>query len=95
MPENVYNKLSSLKRGKASGPDNLPAWILKDFAMELSTPIATIFNASIQERSVPDVWKLADVVPIPKSHTINKCRKRLTSNIINTNNFKNYLTIYC
>ena len=39
----MYTKLSKLKRGKASGPDNLPSWILKD------------------------LWKEADVVPIPKS----------------------------
>jgi hypothetical protein len=35
-PEDVYKQLSNLKRGKAWGPDNLPTWILKDFAMELS-----------------------------------------------------------
>jgi hypothetical protein len=40
-PEEVYNQLSNLKRGKASGPDNLPTWILT------SCPI---FNASIQGR---------------------------------------------
>ena len=47
-PEDVYKQLSNLKRGKASGPDKLPTWILKDFAMELSSPVALIFNASIQ-----------------------------------------------
>ena len=66
-PEKVYTKLSNLKRGKASGPDNLPSWILKDFAMEFSSPVAEIFNASIQVRIVPDLWKEADVIPIPKS----------------------------
>ena len=30
-PEDVYKQLFNLKRGKASGPDNLPTWILKDF----------------------------------------------------------------
>ena len=65
-PEEVYEELVHLKRGKASGPDNLPTWILKEFAMELSSPVALIFNASIQEMSVPNVWKLADVIPIPK-----------------------------
>ena len=32
--------------------------------MELSSPVALIFSASIQERSVPNVWKLADVIPV-------------------------------
>ena len=71
-PESVYVKLSNLKRGKASGPDNLPSWILKDFAMELSSPVAEIFNASILERIVPDSWKEADVKPIPKSVSVKE-----------------------
>ena len=35
--------------------------------MEFSSPVAEIFNALIQERIVPDSWKEADVIPIPKS----------------------------
>ena len=35
--------------------------------MEFSSPVAEIFNASIQEKIVPDLWKEADVIPIPKS----------------------------
>ena len=77
-PESVYVKLSNLKRGKASGPDNLPSWILKDFAMELSSPVAEIFNyASILERIVPDSWKEADVIPIPKSVSVKEIENDL------------------
>ena len=71
-PEDVYSKLSNLKRTKASGPDNLPSWILKEFAMEFSSPVAEIFNASIQERIVPVSWKEADVIPIRKSDKVNE-----------------------
>ena len=76
-PEEAYKELAHLKRGKASGPDNLPTWILKEFAMELSSPVALIFNASIQERSVPNVWKLADVIPIPKTNPVKEIEKDL------------------
>ena len=76
-PESVYVKLSNLKRRKASGPDNLPSWILKDFAMELSSPVAEIFNASILERIVPDSWKEADVIPIPKSVSVKEIENDL------------------
>ena len=48
-PEEVCKELAHLKRGKALGADNLPIWILKEFAMERSSPVALIFNASIQE----------------------------------------------
>ena len=76
-PEEVFKELAHLKRGKASGPDNLATWILKEFAMELSSPVALIFNASIQERSVPNVWKLADVIPIPKTNPVKEIEKDL------------------
>ena len=71
-PESVYVILSNLKRCKASGSNNLHSWILKDFAMELSSPVAEIFNASILERIVPDSWKEADVKPIPKSVSVKE-----------------------
>ena len=76
-PESVYVILSNLKRGKASGPDNLASWILKDFAMEHSSPVAEIFNASILERIVPDSWKEADVIPIPKSVSVKEIENDL------------------
>ena len=76
-PEDVYKQLSNLKRGKASGPDNLPTWILKDFAMELPSPVALIFNASIQERTVPNAWKVADIISIPKINPVKDIEKDL------------------
>ena len=45
--------------------------------MELSSPVALIFNASIQERSVPNVWKLADVIPIRKTNPVKEIEKDL------------------
>jgi hypothetical protein len=68
---------SSLKRGKASGPDNLPTWILKDFALEFSSPVALIFNASIQERTVPNAWKVADIISIHKINPVKDIEKDL------------------
>ena len=75
--QDVCKELSNLKRGKASGPDSILSWILKDFAPELSSPIARIFNASIQESSVPDPWKEADVIPVPKVNIIKEAEKDL------------------
>lgn len=68
--QDVYKELSSLKKGKASGPDNIPSWILKDFAFELSSPVAEIFNSSIRETYVPDLLKEAEVISIPKNNVI-------------------------
>ena len=75
--QDVGKELSNLKRRKASGPDNIPSWILKDFAPELSSPIARIFNASIQESSVLEPWKEAEVIPVPKVSILKEAEKDL------------------
>ena len=75
--QDVHRELSSLKKGKASGLDNIPSWILKDFALELSSPVAVIFNSSIRETYVPDLWKEAEVIPIPKNNVIKEVENDL------------------
>ncbi len=65
-PEEIFKKLELINTRKAPGPDNLPNWILKEFAFALCDPICCIFNASIRSRTVPLLWKSANVVPIPK-----------------------------
>jgi len=53
---------------KAPGPDGLPNWILRDYAIMLCDPICAIFNASVQQEHYPPIWKMADVIPVPKVH---------------------------
>ena len=43
----VEKQLSKLDTAKAPGPDNVPTWVLKDFAGFLAGPVCSIFNASI------------------------------------------------
>ena len=45
--------------------------------MELSAPVADIFNASIQERAVPASWKEADVIPIQKTDKVKEIENDL------------------
>ena len=45
--------------------------------MELSAPVADIFNASIQERAVPVSWKEADVIPIQKTDKVKEIENDL------------------
>jgi retron-type reverse transcriptase len=49
----------------------------KRFAMELSSPVALIFNASIQERTVPNAWKVADSISIRKINPLKDIEKDL------------------
>ena len=65
--EDVYYKLSSISPSKATGPDEIPNWVLKSYAHVLALPVTSIFNASLQQASVPNEWKKADVIPVPKN----------------------------
>ena len=66
----VARKLRAVSASRAGGPDNLPNWVLKEYADILAFPITHILNTSFLECRVPRVWKLADVPPLPKVPTI-------------------------
>lgn len=65
-PEVVEKKLSKIKLHKSPGPDELPNWLLRDFAPVLSGPVCAIYNASLREGYIPPLWKQANVTPIAK-----------------------------
>ena len=64
--EEVYHKLSIISNSKSPFPDEIRNWVLKSYAHVLASPVASIFNASIQQVTVPTIWKKANVIPIPK-----------------------------
>ena len=72
MPEiNVTNNgveklLKNIDANKATGPDEISARILKEFAPQLSPLLTNIFNKSIQEGEVPKDWRQANVTPYLK-----------------------------
>lgn len=66
-PEQVYVRLKKLKLNKSGDPDHIPPRLIKEFAYELSFPLSEIFNSSLHEGIVPDIWKSAYVVPVPKT----------------------------
>ncbi|KAI8484099.1 hypothetical protein Bbelb_382170 [Branchiostoma belcheri] len=59
--------LKSLNSTKASGPDDLPTWTLKQYAEDLAPVVTHLFKASFEQGLTPSIWKAANVVPIPKS----------------------------
>ena len=73
----VYLQLVSINPRKASGPDGIPAWLLKENADLLSDTISDIINSSFAERRLPPSWKSADTVPIPKQKPIKDVNKYL------------------
>lgn len=62
----LLQKLSQLNTSKATGPDRIHAWILKEGRYGLCKPLLTLFNLSIQYGKLPTDWKHAIVTPIFK-----------------------------
>ena len=73
--EAVRKKLKSLDASKSAGPDGIQTVVLKELADQLAEPLAYLFNQSMCEGKLPDIWKDANVTPLYK-----KGPKNLPSN---------------
>ena len=71
----VENQLARLNTTKAPGPDGLPTWILRDFAPVLAGPVCAVWNSSIREGYLPQVWRSSYVSPLPKCTPIVSVEK--------------------
>ena len=69
--EFVHRELSKLDCTKSVGLDDLHPRLLKVSAHLIASPIALIFNHSIQTGHFPQDFKLAKIIPIPKSESSN------------------------
>ena len=60
--------LESVNVNKVTGPDNIPAWVLRNHANVLAPPLTAIFNTALREGVLPMEWKMANVIPLPKTN---------------------------
>ena len=51
---------------KASGPDAIPPWFLKEYAAEIAPILTNIFQDSMESGTVPSRWKSANVFGVLK-----------------------------
>ena len=58
--------LKTLEIGKATGPDEIPAKLLKETASVIAPSLCRIFNKSLRLGSLQSDWKLANVVHVHK-----------------------------
>ena len=61
----IFKYLSEIGR-TSPGPDNIPHWVYKGCAFELTPVITHIVNLSLRTGKVPAAWKKALVTPVPK-----------------------------
>ena len=77
MEEQVLKTLSALDVGKATGPDQISARLLRMVAPKIASCLTALFNASLMCGEFPSEWKCANVSPVPKAgdkHDVNNYR---------------------
>jgi hypothetical protein len=67
----VEKLLQKLKVNKASGPDDLPAFILRETATEIAPVLTAIFNQSLKTGTLPEDCLKANIAPIFKKRNKN------------------------
>ena len=63
----TFEALAKLDPEKAMGCDNLSPRILRACASSLCEPITVLFNKTLDSCTLPSMWKLHKITPIPKS----------------------------
>ena len=49
----IAHKINKMKDNKSPGVDEIPPKLLKEIVEQISTPLAKLFNLSLEERIVP------------------------------------------
>ena len=62
----IVSLLRNINTKKASGPDGISCWVLKEAAEEIAPFLRFIFNQSLTTGQVPGDWKCANVTPVLK-----------------------------
>ena len=72
----VLKKLSALNPAKSSGPDMIPSWLLNENE-DFLDPLVTYISCSFAEARLPQSWKYAYIVPIPKQVPVYDVNRHL------------------
>jgi hypothetical protein len=67
VPMEIINVEKMLKPSSSKGNYGISSKIIKEVISELSAPLSTICNISLQNGQFPDKLKIAKIIPIYKS----------------------------
>ena len=62
----VKEKIAKLKDDYSTGPDVVPAIVLKKCINALSYPLTQLFKMSYLQGIFPETWKISYIIPIHK-----------------------------
>lgn len=63
----VFSAVKRLKPNFTMGPDDVPAFLIKDCVRCLYEPLLYIYNLIVKSATYPDMWKMAKVFPVFKA----------------------------
>lgn len=67
----VFSRLTQLNCKKSTGSDGIPPRVLRECATALTEPITHIFCLSVESQKIPQQWKVAHVIPVPKRRVVS------------------------
>lgn len=73
----VIKKPSALNTNKASGPDGIPSWVLKENADLLAAPVVDILNSSFWSVTFQLRGRKRTLHPLPKTSPVSDANKHL------------------
>ena len=71
-PQVVASKINNMKDNKSPGVDGISPKILKETVEQIRTPLAHVFNMSLQEGTLPLQWNGTNIIPLFKKGSRNK-----------------------
>ena len=71
-PEIIAKKIKKMKDNKSPGVYGIPPKLLKEIVQQINTPLAKVFNFSLEEGIVPAEWKEANITLLFKKGSRNK-----------------------
>ena len=71
-PVMIAKKIKEMKDNKSPGVDGIPPKLLKEIVEQMGTPLAKLFNLSLEEGIVSSEWKEANITPLFKKGSRKK-----------------------
>ena len=69
--DTIFKLLRKLNPNKSQGPDKISEHLLKGCALSIAFPMKILFNLSYSAGSLPEEWKLANIVYVHKKDDKN------------------------
>jgi hypothetical protein len=82
--EEVETAVKKIKTGKAAGPGNIPAELLKNAPQKLYKIIAQLFTIFINKHTTQKEWKIVHITPIFKHGDRKNCNNYRANSVTST-----------